>query len=48
MRKGMLFLALLALLAMSFKETAYACTHPDCLPPGVERYTPRGPNGTGH
>ncbi|RIH84254.1 hypothetical protein Mlute_01947 [Meiothermus luteus] len=45
MRRLVLFLALLALLVMGFSETAYACTRPDCLPPGAVRTG--GPSGSG-
>jgi len=37
MRKVVLFLALLALLLVGFRETAFACKYPDCNPPGVVR-----------
>ncbi|RIH91702.1 hypothetical protein [Meiothermus granaticius] len=48
MRKGVLFLALLVLLGLGFRDLAYACTRPDCLPPGVVKPSgPGGPSGTG-
>lgn len=34
MRRVRWFLLLLILLALGWKKLAYACTHPDCLPPG--------------
>lgn len=34
MRRMRLFLLLLVL---GWKEVGYACTHPDCLPPGAVR-----------
>lgn len=45
MRKGVLFLTLLVLLGLAFRDVAYACTRPDCIPPGAVRSG--GPNGTG-
>ncbi|MDW8481758.1 MAG: hypothetical protein RML14_07770 [Meiothermus sp.] len=35
MRRLVLFLALLALLVMGFRETAHACARPDCILPGA-------------
>ncbi|GIW26261.1 hypothetical protein [Meiothermus sp.] len=45
MRRLVLFLALLALLVIGFRETAYACTRPACLPPGAAHTG--GPSGSG-
>jgi hypothetical protein len=45
MRKGILLLALLTLLSLGFRDAAYACAHPDCLPPGAVHSG--GPSGTG-
>ncbi len=44
MRRVLLVLALLTLLVGGLKPTAYACTHPDCVPPGQMR--PEGPSDT--
>ncbi|GIW35474.1 hypothetical protein [Meiothermus sp.] len=45
MRRVRWFLLLLLVLALGWKELGYACTRPDCLPPGVVRSG--GPSGTG-
>ncbi|WP_182482876.1 hypothetical protein [Calidithermus roseus] len=45
MRRAILFLALLVLLALAFRDAAYACARPDCFPPGAVRSG--GPSGTG-
>ncbi|MBO1436039.1 hypothetical protein [Meiothermus sp. CFH 77666] len=45
MRKGVLLLALLVLLALAFRDAAYACARPDCIPP--ESVRSGGPSDTG-
>jgi len=37
MHKVRWFLLLLILLASGWKELGYACTYPDCVPPGAVR-----------